>query len=102
MKEISKVKLTEQVNSGLKVEDLAEFYEIPKSQVRVMLKQAGLKIRRTRKGSAFKLIDDTLPEAAQGSDNIASQDQPAAEMPEPTEQEVPAQTGDSAEDGTGW
>lgn len=49
--------LKKQVDEGMKLKPLAEYYEIPVAQMKRVLKQAGLKIRSFR-GPQFTLIDD--------------------------------------------
>ena len=78
-KEIKLSELRKFVDDGMKVEELAAEYELPKSQVRKLLKEAGLKIRKLKKDSAFKLIDDTKPE-----------EETQAEQEETITKEVPA------------
>lgn len=49
--------LREQVNEGMKLKQLAEYYEIPVAQMKRILKQANLRIR-SFKGAPVVLIDD--------------------------------------------
>jgi hypothetical protein len=49
--------LTEQVEAGMKKNEIAEFYSLPISQVTALLKQAGLKIRKFH-AKKFELIMD--------------------------------------------
>ena len=49
--------LKKQVDEGMKLKPLAEYYEIPVAQMKRVLKVAGLKIRSFR-GPQFTLIDD--------------------------------------------
>lgn len=51
--------LEEQVESGMKIKELAQFYELPVAQMKKALKQANLRIRSFRKPQ-FNLIDDTV------------------------------------------
>ena len=53
--QIVKEKLAEQVESGMKRKELADFYGIPESQMKIALQQAGLKIRKFHK-PAFVLV----------------------------------------------
>ena len=57
-KQIKISELTAQINEGWKIEKLVEFYELPTSTMRNVLKQAGLTIRKFKK-PLFELIDDT-------------------------------------------
>lgn len=54
--------LKEQVESGMKLKELAEFYELPVSQMKKALKQANLRIRSFRRPQ-FNLITDTVANA---------------------------------------
>ena len=68
-KEPKKILLTElkkQVEEGMKLKPLAEYYEIPVAQMKRVLKQAGLKIRSFR-SPQYVLIDDE-------EDNIVSKE----------------------------
>lgn len=48
-----------QVENGMKLKELAEFYNLPVAQMKRVLKQVGLRIRGFRK-PLFNLIDDTI------------------------------------------
>jgi hypothetical protein len=58
-KEVKLSVLKEQVNSGMKLAELATYYDLPKSQVSKMLKKAGLTIRKFAVDK-FELVDDTV------------------------------------------
>jgi len=53
--------LTKQVNDGMKKKELAEFYNIPVTQMGAALKSAGLKIRKFH-APAFVLVKDEISE----------------------------------------
>ena len=66
-------KLTEQVNEGMKLKPLAEYYGIPVSRMSAILKQANLRIRSFR-GPQVTLIDDTKEvEEESGIFNLAGE-----------------------------
>ena len=105
--------LRKQVDNGMKVDELAEEYKLPKSQVRQVLKEAGLKIRKLKRDSAFKLVDDTKEEGDKPeiTDTTATQEAPApVEVPTTTEipsgQPAPVEEQDdtdmSATNGGAW
>lgn len=61
--------LERQVESGMKLKELAEFYSLPVAQMKKVLKQANLRIRSFRKPQ-FNLIDDTVADTQ--AENIIS------------------------------
>lgn len=60
MKQISKKALTEDVNAGMKMDQLATKYELNANQMKTVMKEAGLKIKKTAV-KRFILLDDTVP-----------------------------------------
>lgn len=62
-KEIKLSELRELVEAGKKLPELAEYFELNQAQVRKLLKEAGLQIRKFRT-PAFVLVND---EETQGS-----------------------------------
>jgi len=58
MIQISKKELTEMVNSGKKKEEIASKYNLTNAATTRLLKDAGLKIKKTHKPT-FTLVDDT-------------------------------------------
>ena len=67
-KKVSLKTLKEQVEKGMKKEELAKFYNLPVAQVTKMLKAAGLKIRKFHE-PAFELINDEFIEEPIVSEN---------------------------------
>lgn len=61
--------LEKQVESGMKLKELAQFYELPVAQMKKVLKQANLRIRSFRKPQ-FNLIDDTVADVQ--TENLVS------------------------------
>ena len=57
--EIKKSILTQQVQDGWKRKALAEYYELPETQMAQVLKDAGLKIRKFH-APKYQLVDDTV------------------------------------------
>lgn len=51
--------LERQIEAGMKLKELAEFYSLPVAQMKKVLKQANLRIRNFRRPQ-FNLIDDTV------------------------------------------
>lgn len=68
MVKVSKKELTELVNQGKKKEELAEYYKIPTSEIVKLVKEAGLKFRKTRKRKS-ELVDDTTATTTQETVN---------------------------------
>ena len=58
MVSISKKELTEMVNKGAKKEEIAAKYSLTTAATGRLLKEAGLKLKKTHKPT-FKLVDDT-------------------------------------------
>lgn len=60
MKQVSKAELTDYINQGKKKDELCQIYGLKSKQVGDLLKEAGLKIKKTRKPQpkAFSLVDD--------------------------------------------
>ena len=67
--EIKKSILTQQVEEGWKRKALAEYYELPETQMAQVLKDAGLKIRKFH-APAFVLVTDDV--ATEEIDNPAT------------------------------
>lgn len=57
-KQVSLTELKTQVESGWKRDQIAEYYDLPVSQVAKLLKEAGLTIRKFQKPK-YVLVDDT-------------------------------------------
>ncbi len=58
MVKINKAELTQMVNSGAKKEEIASKYQLTMAATGRLLKQAGLKLKKTHKPT-FELVDDT-------------------------------------------
>lgn len=58
MVNISKKELTEMVNKGAKKEEIAAKYSLTAAATGRLLKEAGLKLKKTHKPT-FTLVDDT-------------------------------------------
>lgn len=58
MIQISKKELTEMVNSGKKKEEIASKYNLTNAATTRLLKDAGLKIKKTHKPT-YTLVDDS-------------------------------------------
>lgn len=59
MVNISKKELTEMVNKGAKKEEIAAKYNLTTAATGRLLKEAGLKLKKTHKPT-FTLVDDTV------------------------------------------
>lgn len=57
-KQIKKSELTDLVEKGYKMKELAQHYEIPVMRMKDIVKQAGLRIKSNR-GETVILVDDT-------------------------------------------
>lgn len=57
-KQIKKSELTDLVEKGYKMKELAQYYEIPVMRMKDIVKQAGLRIKSNR-GETVILVDDT-------------------------------------------
>jgi hypothetical protein len=71
MSEIKKIylsKLTQQVNEGMKLKPLAEYYGLPVAQMKKILNEAGLKIRKFRNPSYELVIDIGEEESVEESE----------------------------------
>ena len=58
VKQIKKSELTNLIEQGYKMKELAEYYGIPVTRMKNIVKQAGLRIKSNR-GETVVLVDDT-------------------------------------------